>query len=29
MFDGERLMPLDTVADSEIEDLDAIEILFK
>ncbi|KAL6706855.1 hypothetical protein ACN47E_004998 [Coniothyrium glycines] len=29
MFDGDRLMPLDTVADSEIEDMDALEILFK
>jgi hypothetical protein len=29
MFDGERLMPLDTVADTDIEDMDAIEVLFK
>lgn len=29
MFDNERLSPLDTVADSEIEDLDSIEVHFK
>jgi hypothetical protein len=29
MFDGERLKPMDVVADSEIEDMDTIEVLFK
>ncbi|EUC45773.1 hypothetical protein COCMIDRAFT_94669 [Bipolaris oryzae ATCC 44560] len=29
MFDGDRLMPLDTVADYEMEDKDGIEVLFK
>ncbi|XP_014552286.1 hypothetical protein COCVIDRAFT_41534 [Bipolaris victoriae FI3] len=29
MFDGDRLMPLDTVADYEMEDRDGIEVLFK
>jgi len=29
MFDGERLSPLDVIADSEIEDMDCIEVLFK
>lgn len=28
-FDGERLSPLDTVADAEIEDMDSIEVQFK
>ncbi|CAO2649127.1 Nn.00g100760.m01.CDS01 [Neocucurbitaria sp. VM-36] len=28
-FDGDRLSPLDTVADTEIEDMDAVEVLFK
>ncbi|KAI8935771.1 hypothetical protein NX059_007291 [Plenodomus lindquistii] len=27
-FDGERLSPLDTVADADIEDMDAIDVLF-
>lgn len=29
MFDGDRLMPLDTVADYDMEDMDGIEVLFK
>ncbi|KAH8726290.1 ubiquitin-2 like Rad60 SUMO-like-domain-containing protein [Phaeosphaeriaceae sp. PMI808] len=29
MFDGDRLPPLITIADSEIEDMDSIDILFK
>ncbi|KAJ5064710.1 ubiquitin-2 like Rad60 SUMO-like-domain-containing protein [Bipolaris maydis] len=29
MFDGDRLMPMDTVADYEMEDRDGIEVLFK
>jgi hypothetical protein len=29
MFDGDRLMPLDTVADHDIEDLTIIEVLLK
>jgi hypothetical protein len=29
MFDGERLAPLDTVADTDVEDLDAIEVLIR
>jgi len=29
MFDGERLAPMDTVADSEIENMDSIDVLFK
>lgn len=29
MFDGERLKPMDTVADIEVEDMDTIEVLFK
>lgn len=29
MFDGERLVPLDIIADSEVEDMDCIEVLFK
>jgi hypothetical protein len=29
MFDGERLVPMDTIAESEVEDLDSIDVLFK
>ncbi|OAL53163.1 hypothetical protein IQ07DRAFT_585105 [Pyrenochaeta sp. DS3sAY3a] len=29
MFDGERLSPLDCIADSDIEDQDCLEVLFK
>ncbi|KAF2259847.1 hypothetical protein CC78DRAFT_536815 [Lojkania enalia] len=29
LFDGERLRPMDTIADSEIEDMDTIEVHFK
>lgn len=29
MFDGERLKPLDTIADVDIEDEDSIEVHFK
>jgi hypothetical protein len=29
LFDGERLRPMDTIADTEIDDLDAIEVHFK
>tara|TARA_R110002003_G_scaffold110_2_gene9242 strand:- start:11657 stop:12514 length:858 start_codon:yes stop_codon:yes gene_type:complete len=29
MFDGDRLAPMDTVADSEVEDMDSIDVLFK
>lgn len=28
MFDGDRLMPLDTVFDRELEDMDTVDILF-
>jgi hypothetical protein len=29
MFDGDRLLPMDTIADSEVEDMDSIDVLFK
>jgi hypothetical protein len=29
MFDGERLEPTDVIADSEIEDMDVIEVHIK
>lgn len=29
MWDGERLKPMDTIEDVEIEDMDAIEVHFK
>jgi hypothetical protein len=29
MFDGERLAPLDTVADTDIEDMDSIDVLLR
>jgi hypothetical protein len=29
MFDGERLAPLDTIADSEVEDMDSLDVFFK
>jgi len=29
MFDGERLSPMDTVQDTELEDMDAIDVLLK
>lgn len=29
MFDGDRLVPMDTVAETEIEDMDSIDVLFK
>jgi hypothetical protein len=29
MFDGDRLVPMDTIAGSEIEDMDSIDVLFK
>lgn len=29
MFDGDRLVPMDTVAETDIEDRDAIDVLFK
>ncbi|KAF2031756.1 hypothetical protein EK21DRAFT_62513 [Setomelanomma holmii] len=29
MFDGDRLAPMDTIADSEVEDMDSIDVLFK
>lgn len=28
MFDGDRLAPLDTIADSEVEDMDSIDVVF-
>jgi hypothetical protein len=27
MFDGDRLAPLDTIADSEVEDMDSIDVV--
>ena len=29
MFDGERLSPMDTVQDTELEDMDALDVLLK
>ena len=29
MFDGDRLVPMDTIADSEVEDMDSIDVLLK
>jgi hypothetical protein len=29
MFDGERLLPMDTIQDSELEDMDAIDVMLK
>jgi hypothetical protein len=29
MFDGDRLKPLDTIADTEIDDEDSIEVHYK
>jgi hypothetical protein len=29
MFDGDRLKPIDTVADADIDDMDVIEVHFK
>ncbi|OAL06888.1 hypothetical protein IQ06DRAFT_311980 [Phaeosphaeriaceae sp. SRC1lsM3a] len=29
MFDGDRLVPMDTIAESEVEDMDSIDVLFK
>lgn len=29
MFDGDRLVPMDTIAESDIEDMDSIDVLFK
>jgi hypothetical protein len=29
MFDGERLSPMDTIADTDIESMDSIEVHFK
>ncbi|KAF1929768.1 uncharacterized protein M421DRAFT_60224 [Didymella exigua CBS 183.55] len=29
MFDGERLSPMDTIADSELEDMDSIDVLLR
>jgi hypothetical protein len=29
MFDGERLRPMDTVADTDIEDMECVEVYFK
>lgn len=29
LFDGDRLSPIDTIAESEIEDMDSIDVLFK
>jgi hypothetical protein len=29
MFDGERLKPLDTIGDVDIEDMDSIEVHYK
>ena len=29
MFDGDRLSPMDTVQDTELEDMDALDVLLK
>ncbi|KAF1920177.1 ubiquitin-2 like Rad60 SUMO-like-domain-containing protein [Ampelomyces quisqualis] len=29
MFDGERLVPMDSIMDSEVEDMDSIDVFFK
>jgi hypothetical protein len=29
MFDGDRLVPMDTIAGCEIEDMDSIDVFFK
>jgi hypothetical protein len=29
MFDGERLRPMDTIGDTEIEDMDSLEVHLK
>ena len=29
MFDGERLSPMDTIQDTELEDMDSIDVLLK
>jgi hypothetical protein len=29
MFDGERLSPMDAIVDSEVEDMDSIDVLLK
>jgi hypothetical protein len=29
IFDGERLVPMDVIADSDLEDMDSIDVVFR